>query len=392
MDNIFYDNTEAAPDPVNTENVRKIDPKDPFENFTEFKDYNSDYREIVPQIDIPGCVIPFEPSRNERKKIRQYFNITGAGIILHFLAAQGMFYVIIKILKRIAMKTDGITPSEASDRYLSGLQNFFNESSINIGLNMLVLMTCSILVFLIGSKITKIKLGSYFQTDGLTFGTMISYFLMSFFIRYIGGIANVVFEFIFNGVDMSVGTEIISYSNTKTIAVAVVYTCLIAPVTEELMFRGFVLKNLSRVGQRFGIIVSSLIFGLMHGNINQFLFAFFFGIFLAHIDMKHNSLIPSIFVHAFSNTISCAVAYSGILNNYFLTAFTGMIMFALGIAGIVLFVNFYKKNRLPFTTPHQKLRNGTAVSSVMLILSIVAYSAITVINSFPDIAKKIFPN
>ena len=34
---------------------RMIDPHDPFENETEFHDYQSDYAEIVPQIRIPGC-------------------------------------------------------------------------------------------------------------------------------------------------------------------------------------------------------------------------------------------------------------------------------------------------------------------------------------------------
>ncbi|MCM1227204.1 MAG: CPBP family intramembrane metalloprotease [Clostridium sp.] len=389
MNELFYEHNASTQNGETKTNAPEIDPQNPFENFTEFREYNSDYREIVPQIDIPGCVIPFEPSKNEKKKIRRYFNITGLGIIIHFLLAQGVFAVLLIILERIAMKVDGIDPSEATSQYMSGLQNFFNSSSINISLNMLVLMTCSILVFLIGSKVTKIKLGSYFQTTGLTFGNIVSYLVISFFIRYVGGFAGVIFEMIFNGVDLSVGTQITSYQAPKTIIVAVVYSCLIAPVTEELMFRGFVLKNLSRVSQRFGIFLSALLFGLMHQNVSQFLFAFVFGIFLAHIDIKHNSLVPSIAVHAFSNSISCIIAYSGILDNLLLSTLTGLGMIVLCVVGIVLYVKFYKANRIPFTMPHQKIRNGTAVSSVMLILSIVLYSVITIVISFPDISDRI---
>ena len=69
---------------------------------------------------------------------------------------------------------------------------------------------------------------------------------------------------------------------------------------------------------------------------------------------------------------------------------TGFAMMALCAAGLVLFVKFYKKNRLPFTMPHQKLRNGTAVSSVMLLLSIAVYAIITILNSFPSITNSLF--
>lgn len=52
------------------------------------------------------------------------------------------------------------------------------------------------------------------------------------------------------------------------------YTCIIAPITEELVFRGFCLKNLSRFNQRFGILASAFLFGLVHQNIIQFILAF----------------------------------------------------------------------------------------------------------------------
>ena len=51
------------------------------------------------------------------------------------------------------------------------------------------------------------------------------------------------------------------------------------------------------------------------------------------------------------------------------------------------FIKFYKNNRLPFTMPHQKLRNGTAVSSVMLIIPVVIYTFFTIYNSFPKLAE-----
>lgn len=367
----------------------KINPKNPFNNFTEYEDYNNDYREIVPQIDIPGCEIPFVPSADEKKSIRHYFNLSGGGMVLHFIFSYGFFIIIQMILQKLIMKSDGIASSEVSYGYIAGLENFFSESSINIGLNMLIMMTCNTLVFLIGSKLSKVKLSSYFQTSDLTIGTLLSYLVISFFIRYAGGIAGTVFKVIFEGADMTVGTEMMNYQYPKTVILTIVYACIAAPITEELMYRGFMLKNLSRISQRFGIFMSATLFGLMHGNVSQFIFAFVFGIFLAHIDIKHNSLIPSMVIHAFSNTVSIAISYSGVLDNYFASAIIGLLMLGLGVWGAVLLVKFYKKNRLPFTMPHQKLRNGSAVSSVMLILSVAIYTSLTIYSSFPTIAAAI---
>ena len=151
MDNHLLENQTGLPD-------SDINPRNPFNNFTEYEAYNSDYSEIVPQIALPGCKIPFEPSKAERKRIRHYFNIAGGGIFLHFLLSNGLLFAVMYILQLVVMKIDGVKPSEATRQYLSGLETFFNTSSINIGLNMLILMSCSIIIFMIGSKVSNIKI------------------------------------------------------------------------------------------------------------------------------------------------------------------------------------------------------------------------------------------
>ena len=384
MDNFMY-NTPAENTQQNISGVPPINPQNPFENFTEYEDYNSDYSEIVPQIAIPGCQIPFEPSKSERSRIRHFFNITGLVILFHFLLTY-IFAIGFDLLFRyITMNVDGVSGADATPQYLRGLDIFFGNSSVSIGLTLLTFMICNLLAFFVGSKITKIKLSSYFKTTALTFKTIMIYCMISFFIRYAGGFAGVIFQ-IFTGADMTGADVILGYTDPKSIIITVLYTCIVAPVTEELMYRGFVLKNLSRVSQRFGIIMSSLLFGLMHGNMSQFIFAFIMGIFLAHIDIKHNSIVPSIIVHAFSNIVSIAISYSGVLDNLALAAVCSLILISLAILGFIMWIFFMKKNRLPFTMPHQKLRNGTAISSVLLLIPIVVYTFITLLSSFPNLS------
>ena len=47
----------------------------------------------------------------------------------------------------------------------------------------------------------------------------------------------------------------------------VLSACIIAPIMEELLFRGLILQTLKRYGNVFAILVTSLLFALLHGNL-----------------------------------------------------------------------------------------------------------------------------
>ena len=82
---------------------QRIDPHDPFENETEFHDYQSDYAEIVPQIRIPGCRIPLRANSREKSRIRRFYNIVGGFMLLHLICsnviAVGLEWLILALLR-----------------------------------------------------------------------------------------------------------------------------------------------------------------------------------------------------------------------------------------------------------------------------------------------------
>lgn len=77
---------------------------------------------------------------------------------------------------------------------------------------------------------------------------------------------------------------------------------VIKPVEEELVFRGLVYgrmrKNFSPI---LSVPVSALIFGAYHGNLVQFIYAFFMGCLLAYIYERYKSLKAPILVHGSAN-------------------------------------------------------------------------------------------
>lgn len=83
---------------------------------------------------------------------------------------------------------------------------------------------------------------------------------------------------------------------------AVVATCVLAPILEEMLFRGVLLRAFLGQQPRWAAIsASALFFGFAHLNIYQFALAFFLGLLLGWLYERSRSLIPCIALHAALN-------------------------------------------------------------------------------------------
>lgn len=79
--------------------------------------------------------------------------------------------------------------------------------------------------------------------------------------------------------------------------------CVVAPVVEEMLFRGVVLRSfLQQYDRRQAIWGSALLFGVFHLNIYQFVAALCGGLVLGWLYERSRSLIPCIALHAAYNT------------------------------------------------------------------------------------------
>lgn len=87
------------------------------------------------------------------------------------------------------------------------------------------------------------------------------------------------------------------------------YVCVVGPVIEELIFRGYMLRTLRRHGTAFAVIVTSVMFMLFHMNLVQLFTPLLTGMFLGLLAVRTGSLIPSIFCHILNNTLSTVVSY-----------------------------------------------------------------------------------
>jgi membrane protease YdiL (CAAX protease family) len=85
------------------------------------------------------------------------------------------------------------------------------------------------------------------------------------------------------------------------ILLAFVSIAIVPALAEEFLFRGCVLSNLLPYGKKTAIILSALLFALMHGNFAQFFYTFVAGIVLAVVYIETGSIWTSTFIHLFNN-------------------------------------------------------------------------------------------
>ena len=83
-----------------------------------------------------------------------------------------------------------------------------------------------------------------------------------------------------------------------------VSVAIVAPIVEEVIFRGLVMTRLSRVMSGWlAVLVSAAVFGLCHGELVWFCYAFVLGAFFGFIDLRAGSILPSVLGHIMFNAI-----------------------------------------------------------------------------------------
>lgn len=127
---------------------------------------------------------------------------------------------------------------------------------------------------------------------------------------FAGSMASIVTNIIAEILDKLFGTgEIedamsgVAPENDVNFLVFFIFICIMGPVCEEIIFRHLLLKPLRRCGDGVAVLLTAFIFGVYHGNFDQFPYAFAVGIFLGMIAVRSNSLIPSTILHVINNTM-----------------------------------------------------------------------------------------
>ena len=91
--------------------------------------------------------------------------------------------------------------------------------------------------------------------------------------------------------------------------VMILSVAVIAPIYEEIVFRGILLKGMAnKMNPTLALIVSALFFALMHMNIPQGINAFLLGLIIGSIYLTTGSIYLSIFAHFINNSVGISIS------------------------------------------------------------------------------------
>ena len=82
---------------------------------------------------------------------------------------------------------------------------------------------------------------------------------------------------------------------------------ILPAVFEELLFRKFLIDRTIRHGEFISCAMSGIMFGLWHGNFQQFFFAFFVGVLFVFVYIRTGNIIYTMILHASMNLVTSLV-------------------------------------------------------------------------------------
>lgn len=223
-------------------------------------------------------------------------------------------------------------------------------------------------------------------------------FLMGYTILMAGNIIGLIVTFVIGFITgRPIGNPLDMIVGESNIWITAVYTVLLAPVFEEMLFRKILCDRVIKYGQGAAVLLSGLMFGLFHGNFNQFFYAFFIGSFFAFIYVKTGNIKYTIGLHMMVNFIGSVV--SGLLlQNIDLdlehltpTAMVTIAIYALFIYGIIIAgVVLLLLNRAKFKVDEgeimldKSLRNNIMLINAGMILYYMVYLCLMIFQAvFP---------
>lgn len=181
-------------------------------------------------------------------------------------------------------------------------------------------------------------------------------------------LCNLLSQLIANNLTL-IGIENKSYGESSTtpeidlfyIFIQVLCTAIVPAVSEEFLFRGAVMGALKPYGQGFAIVMSSVIFGLIHGNLGQIPFAIAGGMFFAYLAVYSGSLIPSIILHGLNNLLSVILDITMCVYDESITYAILIAYYAIFcVVAIVAFVMLAKRDKdiMQFERPESKITDS----------------------------------
>lgn len=237
----------------------------------------------------------YEQWRQAKKEIKRYMSVSGWVLLIYY----GIMNVSVIGLMLVQVLA-GLLQGVISGDYAS-VENAVTQSAesawgyfIATAIGMLILLLWKKPRFLkeeIFAKGAPMKAADFF--------TVLCIFLGGQLVFQIG---TALMELVLNAFGYTITEGLESLQADPDNFSMFLYAGILAPVTEEILFRGVVQRSMLPFGKKLAIVVSSLTFGLFHANLLQTPYAFAVGLVLGYVAAEYNILWAMV-LHMINNLV-----------------------------------------------------------------------------------------
>lgn len=162
-------------------------------------------------------------------------------------------------------------------------------------------------------------------------------------LMYVGNLIGLqITEIIGNFKQTPVSNPVVDLISNSNILIDIFIITIIGPIFEEIFFRKMLVDRTIRYGTKISVILSGLLFGLFHGNINQFFYAFLMGCFFALVYIKTGQIKYPIALHILIN-LQGSVISPLVSNQMEIGIIYGIIILVIVLIGLIFAMLNYEK-------------------------------------------------
>jgi membrane protease YdiL (CAAX protease family) len=184
----------------------------------------------------------------------------------------------------------------------SEILKYTNDFAI-IAITSQVILILPAVIYII---VNKINVAQQIRFKGLRISTIILLILFAYLISPLMNLVNALSLLFFKNETSIIMNNIVGKHG---LLLSVTLIALVPAILEECVYRGVFYNEYRKVNVLKGILLSGFMFGIVHGNVNQFSYAFLMGIIFALVIEATDSILSTMIIHFCINGTSIFLLY-----------------------------------------------------------------------------------
>lgn len=235
------------------------------------------------------------------KELRKSFSKTGIALMVYYgiMNAAVLVVLIVDIIIRIILL---LQSSMTSAILTQTIMETTEEAILSNGWGYILANVIGFVALLLWKKKDFCFREIWVSDKGMKPGSFFALLAMLISAQAVFQIGVGILEWIFNQMGLSVLDSLDGVTMLSGSFSMFLYAGIIAPIGEEILFRGLILRSLQPYGKKFAILTSAFLFGIFHGNFLQTPYALLVGLLLGYVTVEY-SIGWAMVLHMFNNLV-----------------------------------------------------------------------------------------